>query len=573
MPNPPASTPAHAPWSQREWLLGLVLLLAVFLAYTPVRFAGFIWDDDVVLTGNPVIVGPLGLKDIWTSQAADICPLTLTSFWVEHQLWGSDPLPYHLVTVALHTACAILLWRVLLALAIPGAWLGAALWALHPVQVETVAWITEMKNTQSTVFYLLAILFSIRWLKEKRERNYLLTLLCAALAMASKSSTIVLPGVLGLCAWWIEGRWTFRECQGHLARLAPIALMAVIPCVLTLWTQKQRSQGPEALLFARSWPERVATAGDAIWFYLGKLIWPHQLVFIYPRWQVDASSVVSYLPLVAAVALFFLLWRNRNGWARPTFFAYAYFVGTLVPVLGFIDGYFWIYSLVSDHFQYLASMGPLALAGAGLTRLADFALPGKMMIHSRFAALLLLGLAMLSWQRAWIFESHETIWTDTLAHNPGSWMAHNNLGDFYLAHGRIDLAREQYEQALEINPQADSAHSNLGIILAQEGQPDAAIAQFQDALKIRGNSGRAINNLAVTLESEGRTAEALDVYQKAEAINPYFPEIHYNIGSILLKQGHPHAAIPELQEALRLQPDDAEAREKLAEAQAALRPH
>ena len=438
-----------SPWSRRDWLLALILLLAVFLVYTPVRFAGFIWDDDVVLTGNPVIVGPLGLKDIWTSHAADICPLTLTSFWCEHQLWSFDPLPYHLVTLALHMACALLLWRVLLALEIPGAWLGAALWALHPVQVETVAWITEMKNTQSTAFYLLAILFYIRWLKNRtHETSYALTLLCATLAMASKSSTIVLPIALGLSAWWIEGRWQWR----NLTRLAPFALMAIIPSALTLWTQKLRGQGPDELLWARTWPERVATAGDAIWFYLGKLIWPHPLLFTYPRWQVDASSVLSYVPLVAAIALLFLLWKIRATWARPTFFAYTYFIGALLPVLGFIDGYFWRYSLVGDHFQYLASMGPLALAGAGLTRFADVVLSDKTMIQSRLAALLLLGLAMLSWQRAWVFESHETLWTDTLAHNPGSWMAHNNLGDFYLSQGQLDRAREQYKNALQINP-------------------------------------------------------------------------------------------------------------------------
>jgi tetratricopeptide (TPR) repeat protein len=588
---------ANPGWSSRDWLLGLILLLAIFLAYQPIWLAGFIWDDDSVVTGNPVITGPLGLKEIWTTHAADICPLVLTTFWVEHALWGLNPLPYHLVNVMLQATCAILLWRVLLGLQIPGAWLGAALWALHPVQVQTAAWITEMKNTQSGLFYLLTILFFIRALKAQamdQRRSwkwcYALTLLFAALAMASKSSTVMLPIVLGLCAWWMEGRWRSRNA----ARLAPIALMAVVPCALTLWTQKLLGQGPETLLWTRSWPERVATAGDAIWFYLGKLLWPHPLIFIYPRWAIDASSWISYLPLLAAAILLFILWKNRETWMRPCFFAFAYLV----------DGFFWRYSLVGDHFQYLASMGPLALAGSGLTRLAECALPGKPMIQSRLAAGLLLVLGMLSWQRTWVYENLETLWTDTLAHNPTSWMAHNNLGDVYLQQGRLDAAKAEYQKALEIDPQEVNAHSNLGIILAQQGQADLAIIQFRQALKIRPNFGRALNNLAATLEAERRLDEALAIYQEAEQINPYYPQIHYNLGNILLQkvrldearvefqkaldldatddpareklgivllqQGHFDEAITQFQQALRSQPDDAETRKNLADAEAAL---
>ena len=184
--------------ANRDWLWGAVLVLAVFLAYTPMFWAGYIWDDVRVVATNPVIVGPLGLKEIWTTQAADICPLTLTTFWAGYHLWGLDPLPFHLLNVALHAASAVLLWQVLRLLRIPGAWLGAAMWALHPVEVESVAWITELKNTQSGFFYLLTIFFFVRSLVSNAasRRDYSLALLCAVLAMASKSSTVVLPLVL-----------------------------------------------------------------------------------------------------------------------------------------------------------------------------------------------------------------------------------------------------------------------------------------------------------------------------------------------------------------------------------------
>ena len=198
--------PAVPVWFRNEWFWGLNLILFVLLAYTPIWHAGFIWDDDTILTGNPCIVGPLGLKEIWTTNAADICPLTITTFWLEHAVWGLEPLPYHLANVVMHGACAVLLWRVLRSLRVQGAWLGAALWALHPVEVESVAWITEMKNTESCLFFLLSTLFFVRWLRAKELEgrtggswDYALTLLFAALAMAGKSSTVILPVVFA-CA-------------------------------------------------------------------------------------------------------------------------------------------------------------------------------------------------------------------------------------------------------------------------------------------------------------------------------------------------------------------------------------
>jgi len=209
-----AITQGFSWWLSRDWFWGLILFLAVILAYSPVYGAGYIWDDDIHLTGNPCIIGPLGLKEIWTTSVVKFCPFVFTTFWLEHAFWGLAPMPYHLVNVLQHGVSSLLLWRVLRSLQVPGAWLGAALWALHPVEVESVAWVSEMKNTESGVFFLLSILFFVHWLKtreldghQKGRWNYGLTLLFAFLAMASKSSTVILPVALCLCAWWVEGRW------------------------------------------------------------------------------------------------------------------------------------------------------------------------------------------------------------------------------------------------------------------------------------------------------------------------------------------------------------------------------
>ncbi|HUB67274.1 MAG TPA: tetratricopeptide repeat protein [Candidatus Methylacidiphilales bacterium] len=526
-------------WLSHDRLWGLVLVLAVILAYTPVWQAGFVWDDSSHITNNPCIVGPLGLKEIWMIPGWRFFPLVITMFWVEHALWGLAPLPYHLVNVCLHAACAVLLWRVLENLKIPGAWLGAALWALHPLQVESAAWVSEMKNTQSGLFYLLTVLFFVRGLRAKtlnlksHSWNYGLTLLFAALAMLSKTSTVILPAVLCLCTWWMEDRWRWRNLVG----LIPLFVMSATAIALTMQPNSSEIKTriePEEM---RTWPQRVATAGDAIWFYLGKLLRPRPLMTIYPRWQVDAGQAASWLAILAALVILSVFWFNRRGWSRPWFFAFAYFLAALSPFLTLIDQSFWQYSLVEDHLQYLAAMGPLALAGAGLLRFSHWILPGKWWLQSALGAGMLLILGIGSWQRAWVYQSEEAFWTDALDKNPTCWMAQNNLGFALFHEGRIDEAISWFQKSLAINSHDAETHYNLGVALWQEGQADPAIIEFQNAL----------------------------------AIDPNYIEAHNNLGVALFQKGRMDEAITQFQEVLQLNPDDVHTQDNLAKAQAAAR--
>jgi tetratricopeptide (TPR) repeat protein len=573
----PAKTPvAQQPpsWLVSDWFLGAILILAVVLSYSPAWQARFIWDDNGLVKGNYVIAGPLGLKEIWTTHAADICPLTITTFWLLHALWGFDALPYHLANIFLHGACAIALWRVLRCLRAPGAWLGAALWALHPVQTESVMWITEMKNTESGLFFLLSIFFFVRWLREKekvegKKENvrispfpftlYPLTLLFAALAMMSKSSTVVLPVVLCLCAWWIEGRWNWR----NLIMTGPMFLMSLAAGVVSIWTQKfflAAEFNPHA---KSTWPERLVTAGDAIWFYLGKLIWPHPLIAIYPQWQINAASWTSYLPLIAVLIVSVILWLCRKSWARPAFFSWTFFLVALIPVLGLADNTYFRYSMVADHFQYLAGMGPLALAGAGMARLADYVIPRKPWLHSGLCAGLLLILGTVAWQRAWAYESDETLWTDTLARNPGSWVAHNNLGNVLLQKGDVDEAMAEFQKSLDINPHYAESFYNFGNAFIQKGQLDEAILQYEMALEISPNYAQAHNNLANALFQKGDLDKAVIEYGKALEINPYSTDTCSNLGGALLQKGQEDAAIAQLEKALRIDPKNPKAHDNL----------
>jgi Flp pilus assembly protein TadD len=595
---------ALPPWVNRDWFWGLMLIAAVVATYIPIWWAGFIWDDDLVITKNPVIIGPKGLLDIWTSSDADICPLTITTFHFEYALWGLNPLFYHLVNVLLHGASGVVLWHVLRRLGVPGAWLGAAIWALHPVQVESVAWITELKNAQSGLFFLLSILFFLRSIEPsaaRREwnRDYALSLLFAAGAEASKSSTVILPLVLGLVAWWAEGRWNLR----NQLKAIPVYFMSIAAGLASMANQSQQLTENASALWVRTWPARIITAGDAIWFYLGKLIWPYPLLTIYPRWKPEVASWTSYLPLAAAIALFLVLLFLRRPWSKACLFAYAYFLITLLPVLGLVDMFFLRFSFVADHFQYLPSIGPIALAVAGVVRTAN-SLRMPTWLPATLAAGVLLVLGITSSQWALLYQTDDRLWTYVLSKNPDSWlgqtrigvmqmnrgdvdgaMAHfqaslalypddndalNNLAAAYAAKGQIDEAIKHIRRALAIKPSYTDAHYNLAQLLMRENQLQEAIGELQTTIRLNPDHEAAYTNLALIYVQQGRDAEALQDFQKAAAIVPRDPIVYADLGSFFAIRGHFAEAIEQFQHALKLNPGFEAARRDMARAQSQL---
>jgi len=333
---------------------------------------------------------------------------------------------------------------------------------------------------------------------------------------------------------------------------------------MTMWPQTPDVATLADSQWTQSWPQRVAISGDVIWFYLGKLIWPHPLMAIYPRWQIDAGQWFSYLPLLAAIIVLFILWLKRETRLRPVFFALAYFLVALAPFLGLISQSFWRYSFVQDHLQNLAGMGPLALAGAGLAWLGDLTIPKRPLGRSILGAGLLLVLGLLSWQRASVYQTDEMLWTDTLAKDSNSWLGHNNLGGAVLIHnGQLDEAINQFQKSLEINPSYDLAHCNLGIALLRKGRVDEAIAQFQIALEINPRYDIAQCNLGDALLQKGQVDEAMAQYEKALGINPDNAEAHNNLGNILVQKGHVDEAMIQFQKALEINPNYADAHNNL----------
>ena len=465
----------------------------------------------------------------------------------------------------MHAGSAILLWRVLRELGIRAAWFGSALWALHPVMVQSVAWVTELKNTQSSVFYLLSILCFLQAdAYEPRERvrwgRFVFALLFFALAISSKPSTVMLPVVLALCLWWRR-----RTRSGHeIAMLILFFAMSAAASLWTIWEQKFHA-GAIGAEWAQTWPERLIIASHAVWFYLSKLIWPHALTFIYPRWQIDGSQPMAYVPVVAAAAAVVVLWLNRNGFLRPVFFAAAYFVVSLFPVLGFFDVYFFRYSFVSDHFQYLASMGPLALVGAGINRGLDFVQPKRVLQPAIYAILLSL-LGVLTWRQSAIYRDVITLYSDTLEKNPECWMAHYNLAIALRAKGENEQAVAHYRQAVALRPQYSEAHYNLARILVERGEFADAIAHYESAIAVNPAEAEAHNNLGTALLQVGRLDEAIAHYEKALATRPEYADASCNLATALLQKGDIDGAIRSYLSGLALSPDQAAARLNLANA-------
>jgi len=572
--------------------LTFIFLLSV-VAYLAIWRAGFVWDDDSHLTENPCIVGPLGFAGIWTSAEAEYFPLVQTVWWVVHQIFGLAPLPYHLLTWGLHLATAYFLWRTLDELGVRAGWLGAALWLLHPVQVESVAWVSETTNTQSGLCFVLSVRAFVTWLKGTGGRaTYALAVAWAVAAMLSKPSTVMLPVVFLLCWWWLRIPWQTRRA----ARVIPFFALSALVSAWTVWEQKFHSgaSGPE---WALSLPERILISARNVWFYLGKLAWPDPLSLIYPRWQPDTGRALDYLPLAALVVFAGGLvgWRSRPR-ARVVGFALVTFVVLLFPILGFFDVYFFRYAFVADHFQYLASMAPIALAGAGLATLGEWleprGVPGRR-AGTVIAGGLLVAFTAVDWRSAQRFHNPASLWRATVQANPAAWMAHTNLG-ILLANtpGGVPDAIRHYEEALRLNPDHAEAHYNLGIALTRTPQPrESAIAHYRAALRLRpdyvkahynlanelaanpatltdavSHYERAIhhrsdfieahNNLAATLaEIPGRRPEALERYRLALRLNPRSPELHNNLAAELAKDPvSTGEAIQHFTEALRLRP-------------------
>jgi protein O-mannosyl-transferase len=418
----------------RDWVLALLLVAAAAIAYLPALNGRPIWDDDAHIT-RPELRSMEGLARIWSQPGAtqQYYPLVHTAFWLEHAIWGDSSSWYHLSNLLIHCASALLLVAILRKLEIPGAWLAALIFTLHPIQTETVAWISELKNILSGLFYFGSILAYLRFYETRRLTFYWISLILFAAGLMSKSVIATMPGALLVIFWWKRGRLSLKR---DICPLVPFFVAGAGFGLFTAWVE-ERLIGAQGSEYNYTLIERGLIAGRVIWFYLGKLFWPAELVFVYPRWRIDQTVWWQYLYPGGVLALLAVAVLLSRRWRGPLAGLLIY-IGTLFPVLGILNVYPFRYSLVADHFAYLAILGVIVPVSAGLTTSLERFTRSQIRYIS---AVLLVGLlVVLTARQSVMYTDIETLWQTTIECNPFAWMAHNNLGAILLGKGNVEEA-------------------------------------------------------------------------------------------------------------------------------------
>ena len=548
-------------WWNQVWLPGLLLVAAVIFAYQPVWHAGFIWDDDNYVTNNPLLTASDGLSRIWFSldSPSQYFPLVYTIFRLEHALWGLNPAGYHWVNILLHAVNALLAWRLLKRLNVPGAWLAAAIFALHPVNVESVAWITQLKNILCLLFCLLSLLAWVEVVEKaessrvKAKMGYGLALAFYALALFSKTTACTLPAALLLIPWLKHKpvNWS------RLVQVVPFVALGIGMGLVSMWWEKHH-QGTEGAVYAIGLVERILIASHAVWFYAGKLIWPVNLTFNYPLWTINPADPLAYGWLAAGAGSGAVIYYARRFVGRSVEVAAMFYVAALSPLLGFIMLYTFRYTFVADHYQYVATLGPMALLAAAISTASWLSGKKNQFLKPALCGALLAVLGVLTWRQCGMYTDLEALWRTTIARNPQSFMARNNLGTVFLQKGRLEEAVACFQEALEIQPDSPNAHFNLGHILLKQGRLDEAAAHFQRVLEIQPNDPKTHSDLGLVLMQQGQTDEATAHFLKALEIQPDFAEAHYNLGNCLFQKGRVDEAIAHYQKVLNVRPENAE---------------
>jgi tetratricopeptide (TPR) repeat protein len=545
----------RTPFGLPDWLLAFFLAASTLLAYQPAWHGQPIWDDWRHMTRAEL--GTLsGLRRIWLepgiTQRFD--PLVDTVFWIEKKLWGTAPLGYHLVSITCHVGAALLLVAVLRRLQIKGGWLAAAIFALHPVHAESVAWISELKNTMSGVFFLGAVLAYLKFDERRTAASFAMAMGLFLGALLSKTTTVVWPIGMVAIMWWKRGALSWKR---DVLPLIPFAALAGFAGWVALGIERE-AVGNAIGELQFSLAQRLVIAGHACWFYLGKLLWPVGLCPIYPRWQIDHLRGVDYLYPIGVLALPIVLWTQRKR-SRAPLAALLFFVSALSPLLGIFSFSYQRYSFVADHFQYLASLGVITLAAAGSIWLQD-----RRRLVPDFAGIILCVVVLATlWT---LTRKHSKAYADlgtfartTLAGNPDSWVARDHLGLVLVSEGKLTEAIDLFHQVLQTNPEYGLGHYNLGCALQSQGRIEEAMEQYKQAIQLEPDLARPRYNLGCILDAQGKFAEAIKQYQDALRLEPYASEVRNNLGVALASLGKLDEAVAQFQKAIELRPDFAEA--------------
>jgi tetratricopeptide (TPR) repeat protein len=472
------------------------------------------------------------------------------------------------MNILIHALASLLLIVALKQMGVPGAWLAGLIFAIHPVHVESVAWVSERKNTLSLVFYLLTFIAYFKFERTKRWAFYGWALAAFVAACLCKSHVVVLPFALVLYCWWKRGRITRED----LIRIIPFFVLSVICAVLTVYLQHLRAIGQEEIENFGGWGSRFAMAGMSSWWYLYKAIIPARLITIYPIWPIIPFNPYQLLYGVAMLGLvaglFIAMRRYPKPWIRACFFALAYFLATLLPVMGFIKMSYMRVTLAANWFQYLPDIGIIALGCAGAAILYErLHGVGRQALVGAVCAVVLT-FSAYSWNRAGTFQGEETLWTDTLSKNENTWQAHNHMGAILYMRQDYKKAIYHFKRGVDLRPGNCEVQNNLGLVLAAMGNLDAALIRYAEAVRIKGDDSSIRTNYANGLSQAKRYEEAVVQYRAAAKLpSQNTPGIYFNLGNTLLMESRASEAIEAYKEALKLAPNFTDAQRNLEYAQ------
>ncbi len=571
-------------------LQALLIVAAGVWVFYPAIHGQWLWDDDVLITNNLLIHDPAGLWKTWfapTMSLIDYFPITVSVEWLAWRAWGLNTFGYHLTSIVLHLTSALLVWRLLSKLGIRLAWLGGLLFAIHPVMVESVAWIAELKNTLSLPPFLIAMCAWIDYEEHGKWTHYWLALGLFLVAMLCKTTMVMFPFVILLYAWWKRGRIRVRDLTGS----APFFVVSLVLGLTTMWFL-HHAMAPQAVQLG-GFLSRVACAGLSLAFYFSKSVLPIGLLPTYPQWAVGRPSLVQFLPWPILGGVLYLCWANRASWGRHALLGLGFFLINLAPFVGFTAAAYMDFTWVMDHTLYIPLIGLIGLATAGLGWLDDRVPASTRPYGIGMVTVVLVLLAVSSRAYAGLYVNPETLWTYTVERNSDAWLAYDNLGytltkagkfteaigefeqalrinpNYASTHddlgtalfrvGRLREAQREVEQALRIDPDSATAHNNLATILVHLGRIPEAIQQFQAAVRINPNDAEAHNGMGTALVQNGQYADAVEEFEAALQINPDFSEVHDNLGAMLAHFGQIPEAIEQFQAAVRINPNDAEA--------------
>ena len=547
---------AATSYSRQDALAFLVLGLLVIVPYLPAMlWGGFVWDDRII-TNSEAVQEVSGLWKIWFSPSAigeegHYWPLVYTTFWLEHKLWGYAPAGYHVVNVLLHLANTLLLWHLLRRLVVPGAWMVAAVFAVHPLHVESVAWVIERKDLLSGLFYFAAVLAWMRFVEQSNSRRYAWSLALYAAAMLSKSIAITLPAAFLIWHWWKQGRVTSVD----LLRIVPFCVVGLVITVGDL----SFYQSVEPLSLGYSFTERTLIAARALWFYAGKLLWPTNLAVVYPLWDIHAADPMAWGYLIAAVAVVVALWYCQHKLGRGPLAGALFFAVTLLPVLGFVDYGYMQFAFVAARFQYLAGLGIMAVvcgsAAYGVGRLSPLWQKGARVVAAAVVAVL----GVLTWQQASIWRDNETLNRHIIALNPQARSAHFNLSKALYNQKRYEEALEMARVAVDQRPDYSKAHANLGAIFNALGHFEEAETHLRRAIALDPQARSAHFNLSKALYNQKRYEEALEMARVAVDQYPDFASAHIALGMACAALSHFEEAETHLRRAIALDPQGQDA--------------